>query len=212
MPRFFKHPSLHGRSRSPTRDHETVKFPITEPEQLPIFLIPGIFNFEHEMDTLADALDLIYHGRRPIYIYSEDSENSLRPPVKDPVIAAIGAIMSNSPLPYLLIGYSNGGKKAVNAARSLQSMGYDARAFVIDATPEMATIAYFNSGSPQSFKDLINIVNYAAQLAHMKKMIAHDQPELKALRYLAPQSLLEELANKLKILNANTEYDASEFK
>ena len=198
--------SLPGRMGTLSPHTEAVPFPLLEPNEVPVFLVPGMFRNAMEMLTLAQQLHQIYNGRRPVYIYNDDYLQNPEPersdPVSsDPVVSALKKIVPFGPLPYLLIGYSDGCDAVAKAGKLLQAYGQQVRVCAIDSVSSTANNRYFHAQSISSITDLISIVNYAANLAGLPTLITLSDTEVESLSNLTVHSTLEHLA--LLLLEAN---------
>ncbi|HTM64029.1 MAG TPA: thioesterase domain-containing protein [Gammaproteobacteria bacterium] len=145
----------------------------SDPDNLPIFLIPGILGNSNELYKLAEEINAQKKGRTPIYIYQE-------PPATDELMNMSLAVHANkiaqeileirrfSPLPYILVGYSFGGILASEVAKELQASKYDPRVYVIDEPALSCVKKYMDPENKSNFnfyQDLAKIVNYAAFLS-----------------------------------------------
>lgn len=187
-----------------------------DPENLPIFLIPGILGNGNELYSLAAAINEQRKGKTPIYIYEEpimDGE-PLQLPL-DNFAASIAQevleIRQNSPLPYILAGYSFGGILAAEVARKLLSVKHDPRLYVIDEPAESCVKRYFysdcnshdtdpsgdNDKDPDAFRtDLFNIVNYAAKLSGLQQ-VELSKNILSSLQFLELEDRIDHLADNV---------------
>jgi thioesterase domain-containing protein len=184
-----------------------------DPENLPIFLIPGILGNGNELYSLAAAINEQRKGKTPIYIYEEpivDGEplqlslDNLAASIAQEVLE----IRQNSPLPYILVGYSFGGILAAEVARKLLSVNHDPRLYVVDEPAESCVKRYFDSDSDtgltsdkdkdrDAFKtDLFNIVNYAAKLSGLQQ-VELSKSILGSLQFLELEDRIDHLADNV---------------
>lgn len=183
-----------------------------DPENLPIFLIPGILGNGNELYSLAAAINAKRNGKTPIYIYEEpivDGEplqlalDNLAASIAQEVLE----IRQNSPLPYILVGYSFGGILAAEVSRKLLSVNHDPRLYVIDEPAESCVKRYFDSDSldaasdsnndkdRDAFKtDLFSIVNYAAKLSGLQQAQL-SKNILASLQFLELEDSIDHLAD-----------------
>lgn len=142
----------------------------TDPDNLPVFLIPGIHGNAHELIELANAINIQRNGKTPIYIFHEDTSSDKTHQMSLTEIAQLAAAeiiekRQNSPLPYILIGYSFGGILAAEICRQLLRSQHDPYLYVIDQPSESLTKKYYQESSEDFLRDLINIMNHAAKLS-----------------------------------------------
>ncbi|EKD70831.1 MAG: hypothetical protein ACD_46C00377G0001 [uncultured bacterium] len=172
---------------------------LTKHEQLPVFLIPGIFGNGNEMQQLADELYKNSKGTRPIYIWFDPR---LSNPIKndawtleqnvDDIENRINEILKNSLLPAIIISYSYGCTVAAKVEQKRKSNGQDSHNIMIDSASPELTKEYFFSESNAATPDMINIANYAARLTALYE-IKHDGIDIEKLNILLPQSRLEQI-------------------
>lgn len=174
---------------------------VSKPDEIPVFLIPGIFGNSREMTSLAGQLHTIYKDR-PIYIY-EESDVAPTTLYANSVLAALLAIVPlGRPYPYLLVGYSDGCRLAVNTAKELVANGQDVQVCVLDGTSPSLTHQYFNPPTIESISDIIGVLNYAAELSLFPKMISLKRDEIAKLTNLSVQSTIDHLSILLtEVLN-----------
>src|SRR3989338_7650949 len=107
------------------------------PDELPIFLLPGILGNGSELNSLAEAINETRNGKTPIYIYEEPTyegkpEEMTLSEHAASIAKEILEIRQNSPIPYILTGYSFGAILAAEVARVLRSVNRDPHLYVID--------------------------------------------------------------------------------
>lgn len=142
----------------------------TDPDALPVFLIPGIHGNAYELVELAEAINRERGGKTPIYIFHEDTPSDKThqmslTEIAQQAAAEIVSIRQQSPLPYILIGYSFGGILAAEICRQLIKNQRNPYLYVIDQPSELMTKKYYLETSENFIRDLIHIINHAAMLA-----------------------------------------------
>lgn len=170
-----------------------------DPENLPIFLIPGINGNGNELRALAEAINQKRDGRTPIYIYEEpifEGEPLKFTLAEHAALIAdeIQEIRQFSPLPYILVGYSFGGVLAADVALKLQKLNYDPRLYVIDEPTKSLSKQYCKEDSDNFKRDLGKIVNYAATLSGIKP-IEINKDILSSLELLTLEERIDQLAS-----------------
>ena len=172
-----------------------------DPDNLPIFLIPGINGNGNELFALAEAINTKRGGRTPIYIYEEPTIEGV--PLQftlsehaSLIAEEVQEIRQFSPLPYILVGYSFGGILAAEVALKLQTLNHDPRLYVIDEPSKAISQNYIKNDS-ESFKtDLVKIVNYAATLSGIKPItITNDL--LATLHLLTLEERIDQLTSEV---------------
>jgi thioesterase domain-containing protein len=170
-----------------------------DPENLPIFLIPGILGNGNELYSLAAALNEQRQGHTPIYLYEEPIQNG--GPLKmslheqaNSMAEEILEIRQNSPLPYILVGFSFGSIEAYETALILSALNHDPRLYVIDEPSVSCVKKYFDADSTKFKSDLVSIVNYAATLSGLQSIVAENNI-LTAIQYLELEDRIDYLAN-----------------
>lgn len=172
-----------------------------DPDNLPIFLIPGIIGNGSELFALAEAINKKRGGRTPIYIYEEpiiDGEPLQFTLSEHASLIAeeVQEIRQSSPLPYILVGYSFGGILASEVAVKLQALHHDPRLYVIDE-PSCAISRDHIKNDTETFKtDLVKIVNYAATLSGITPITITSQL-LTNLRLLTLEERIDQLASEV---------------
>lgn len=169
------------------------------PEELPLFLIPGILGNGSELYSLAAAINEQRNGKTPIYIY-EEPINEGKPeemPLSEhaaSIAKEILEIRQNSPLPYILTGYSFGAILASEVAHVLRSVNRDPHLYVIDEPAKPCLRQCFEDHSDTFNKDLLKITNYAAKLSGMQT-IQPMQGLLDAIQHMELEDRIDYLAN-----------------
>lgn len=172
-----------------------------DPDNLPIFLIPGINGNGNELFALAEAINTKRGGRTPIYIYEEPTIEGV--PLQftlsehaSLIDEEVQEIRQFSPLPYILVGYSFGGILAAEVALKLQTLNHDPRLYVIDEPSKAISQSYIKNDS-ESFKtDLVKIVNYAATLSGIKP-ITITKDLLATLHLLTLEERIDQLTSEV---------------
>jgi thioesterase domain-containing protein len=146
-----------------------------DPDNLAIFLFPGVLGNGNELEALAAAIDKQRKGRTPIYIYNKPTINgSPLEMTGDEEAASIADEMQyirrDSKLPYILAGFSYGSNVVHQVAEHLSARGFDPRKYVIDAGSPACIAAYIEKDNDDLKRDLVNIVNYAARLSGMQEI------------------------------------------
>lgn len=173
-----------------------------DPDNLAIFLFPGILGNGNEMESLAAAIDKLRKGRTPIYIYNKPLVDGA--PIAmlgDEEAASIAAEMQyirrDSKLPYILVGYSYGGNMVHQVANHLSERGFDPHKYVIDAGSPACVAAYIEKDNDDFKKDLVNIVNYAARLSGMKTEIQADKDIFTTLQDIELEDRIDKIGDEV---------------
>lgn len=172
-----------------------------DPDNLPIFLIPGINGNGNELYALAEAINTKRGGRTPIYIYEEpiiDGEPLQFTLAEHAALIAeeIQEIRQFSPLPYILVGYSFGGILSYEVALKLQSQNYDPRLYIIDEPSKTYSQNYMKKDTDSFKTDLVRIVNYAATLSNIHPISITNQL-LSKLHLLTLEERIDQLASEV---------------
>ncbi|HEU5281656.1 MAG TPA: thioesterase domain-containing protein [Gammaproteobacteria bacterium] len=162
-------PASKGRNSaaSPTDANPMVtpKMCLVSPNNVPIFLIPGIHGKSHELTPLAQAL-LTQSPHRPVYIYNYDpTQSSIK---KEPTLVEqakiiadqINDLMKMSTMPFALGGFSYGCMLAVEVAKLAPNKRIPV--FLLDGVAKEATRKYYLSA--EATHDMVAIVNSAAKM------------------------------------------------
>lgn len=174
-----------------------------DPDQLPIFLIPGIMGNGRELYELAEALDKERGGNTPIFIYDESelADDSLLQlsldQLADKMLDEIKDITNDSVFDIQLVGYSSGAIIGSILANKLSKNGLEPHLVAIDQ-PDMTNVAkYINQDSNDLMQDLINVVNVAAKLSGLKGVAFTASQVATAGNYLELDARLNSLADTL---------------
>lgn len=205
MAKFTRYNPHPGRANN-TSTGEVAHAIISQPDQIPVFLIPGIFRNPREMTAVAEQLYKSYNGTRPIYIYEEANERKATTDLND-TLAALRATLPYGPIPYLLVGYSDGCRLAVNAAKALSDDGQNAQTCVIDGASPAIVGQFFNEHTSESITDIIAILNYAADLCGLDEKINLNENDIKKLINITLECRFEELSNLMEDLNLRATAD-----
>lgn len=164
-----------------------------EPErqdQPPIFLIPGVLGNMNELKNLVTNLYVKNKGKNAIYVYQdgrlENQTTGSTVPMELTLEEQAKLIVNEmpavpfQPFPFLLVGYSYGCALSAYVAQYLQALGHEPHLVFIDGPSPEASRNYFNLNKASATKDLISIVNYAAELSSLKSN-HFDKEDIKTL-------------------------------
>lgn len=151
-------------------------------DQPPIFLIPGILGNLSEFKNLISSLYKLNEGKNAIFAYqdtelsafSNDSTiESISTSIAEEMIQSIPGF---KPFPFYIVGYSYGCVIAVYIAQLLKNAGHDPHVILIDGPSPQASKNYFSlEKNSNAKKDLIAIVNYAAEISLLKPVVFNDK-------------------------------------
>ena len=178
--------------------------PLTvDPDQLPIFLVPGIMGNGRELYELAEALDKQRDHKTPIFIYDESelADDSLLQlsldELADKMLQEIIEITNDAKFDIQLAGYSSGAIIGSILSRKLCENGLEPHLVVIDQ-PDMTSVAqYINQDSHSLMQDLINVVNAAARLSGLSEIKFTEKQVDVARNYLELEARFNQLADTL---------------
>lgn len=183
--------------RSKTKHPEIPNKKIEQPLP-PIFIVPGVLGHDLEILNLAEQLDELNGGKRPIYTYRDPRVDGVRESlslsISDQAKKFIRQIppVPYQPFPILLVGYSFGCTLITEIACQLKESGYDPHLFLIDAPSPAITQTYFNQRPSNAIDDLLYIINYAAKIAKINEVINLDDELKQALLSSAHHNLIFE--------------------
>ncbi|VVC76362.1 hypothetical protein AQUSIP_16730 [Aquicella siphonis] len=183
-------------------------FPL-KPDQIPIFLIPGILGNGTEYREFIEELRA-KGDNRPVFVYCDPL---LVPDPKKPeligkklsmqeqaqlIADCVQDCLPPGSAPYILAGYSYGCGPAALAADILTGSGNVTHVYLIDGPSPECSKAYFSNPSDSLTTDLINIVKTAIELSSSRsippsKLDELFLPEFASLKQLSPQACLERL-------------------
>lgn len=186
-----------------------------DPDNVAIFLFPGILGNGSELNNLAKAINDIRKGRTPIYIYNQPKDANGMPtekPLKQEaadIAAEMRKLRGDTNLPYIMAGYSYGADLMHEVAEDLASHGFDPFKIAIDNPAPGCVKAYIENDSDDFKKDLIKIINYAAELSGIETLLNPDDVILEKLQNVELEDRVDLISNQLFDLQTNSIHEDS---
>lgn len=145
---------------------------LTNPNLVPIFLIPSVYGDGNEFQHLIAKLHA-ENSERPIYYYRDELLTNTSTPVSaqesltmhgKSIAKQIANILKTKDTNPILIGYSYGCMLAAEAAKYLLQEGADPHVYIIDGIERETSKSFYNKNKDESTLEISIMINLAAKI------------------------------------------------
>lgn len=190
------------------RNGTTLTALTVEPNQIPIFLIPGITGNGQEVYKIAEEINKKRGGKTPVFIYSEVGDQTDESPddsllnlsqdqLAEKMLKEILDITNNARFDIQIAGFSSGAIIGSMLSKKLKESGHDAHLVAIDQPDMKSVTKYIAEDSDSLMTDLAKVVNMAAHLSGMQQVTFNEDQINGARNYWSLKDRLNFLGNIL---------------